>query len=205
MSLYSLIMFGGIYALAALTPGPGVAAVIARAMAIGLPGMFAFILGILIGDCFWLLCAALGLTAVSKVMAGILTSIRIIGALYMLWLAWQIWQAPISLINASSAAPKHESAWHAFVAGLSLTITNPKAIIFFLALLPAFVDLPTLTYMDVFKLLGVGAIVLPSVMWFYALLAIKMRQRIHNKNALRILNRGLSLVLVGIAFLLLTA
>ena len=61
MSFYGLLIFASVYLLAVATPGPGVAAIIARSLARGTQGAVAFIAGFWIGDLIWFSVAATGL------------------------------------------------------------------------------------------------------------------------------------------------
>jgi threonine/homoserine/homoserine lactone efflux protein len=87
MSLYGLLIFVAVYALAVATPGPGVAAIIARSLARGLKGAPAFIAGFLIGDLIWFTAAALGLSAIAQTGFAIFAVIKYAGAAYLLSLA----------------------------------------------------------------------------------------------------------------------
>jgi threonine/homoserine/homoserine lactone efflux protein len=66
MSLYGLWIFAAIYFLAVALPGPGIAAVVARALARGTQGAPAFIAGFLVGDLIWFTFAATGLAALAR-------------------------------------------------------------------------------------------------------------------------------------------
>ena len=66
MSFYGLLIFSSVYLLAVATPGPGVAAIIARSLARGTQGAVSFIAGFLIGDLIWFAVAATGLAALAQ-------------------------------------------------------------------------------------------------------------------------------------------
>ena len=71
MTLTSLIIFAAVYFVAVATPGPGVAALVARVLGQGLEGVAPFIAGYFVGDMFWLILAAMGLAVVAKAFAGV--------------------------------------------------------------------------------------------------------------------------------------
>ncbi len=102
MTLAGLALFIGVYAAAVASPGPGVAAVVARGLGRGLAGMPAFIAGFVVGDLVWFLAAALGLAAIAEAYAPLLTAIKYAGAAYLLYLAWKLWTAP----TTSAASPE---------------------------------------------------------------------------------------------------
>src|SRR5262245_2903521 len=103
MSSYGLVVFCAVYALAVATPGPGVAAVLARSLARGAQGAPAFLAGFLIGDLVWFAFAATGLAAIAKSVQGVFLIIKYAGALYLLYLAYRLWTAPARPLEVASA------------------------------------------------------------------------------------------------------
>ena len=91
MTIYGLLTFCAVYALAVAAPGPGVAAVIARGLAHGLKGTPAFIAGFMVGDLVWFAIAATGLAALAKTAATAFVAIKWTGVAYLLYLAWKLW------------------------------------------------------------------------------------------------------------------
>ena len=89
MSLYGLLVFSAVYLLAVATPGPGVAAIIARSLARGTHGALAFIAGFLIGDLIWFAFAATGLAALAQTAQTVFVVIKYAGAVYLLYLAYR--------------------------------------------------------------------------------------------------------------------
>ena len=96
MSFYGLLTFSAVYLMAVATPGPGVAAVIARSLARGAQGAPAFIAGFLVGDLIWFAVAATGLAALAQTAQVAFTVIKYLGAAYLLYLAYKLWTAPVS-------------------------------------------------------------------------------------------------------------
>ena len=140
MTLAGLLVFAAAYALAVASPGPGIAAVVGQVLGRGIRAAPALVAGILIGDLIWFTCAALGLAALAQAYAGIFLAIKWVGVAYLAFLAWKMWTSPVDALQAS-ADRKDISHVQLFISGLSLTLGNPKAIAFFMALLPAIVDL----------------------------------------------------------------
>ncbi|HHY50654.1 MAG TPA: LysE family translocator, partial [Alphaproteobacteria bacterium] len=139
MDLVTLAAFTIAYAIAVVVPGPGVAAVVARALGGGFRGAFPMVLGILAGDLIYLVFAVFGLAAIATWFGPVFTVIRWAGAAYLLYIAWTFWTARPGKeqIGAKSA----ESGWRTFLSGFALTMGNPKTIVFYLALLPTVVPL----------------------------------------------------------------
>ena len=143
MSFSSLLLFIGVYVAAVATPGPGIAALVARVLGRGLGGIAPFIAGFVAGDLIWFSVAATGLAVLAHEFAGIFTAIRLAGVAYLLYLAWNMWRAPAR--PADVEATGGASGSRSFLGALSLTLGNPKVIVFFLSIMPLVVDLEAMT------------------------------------------------------------
>jgi threonine/homoserine/homoserine lactone efflux protein len=203
MSLYGLLTFCAVYALAVATPGPGVAAVIARSLAHGLRGAPAFIAGFVVGDFTWFAIAATGLAALAKTAAALFVAIKWAGVVYLLYLAWKLWTAPAERVEVDDGG-RNQHGWRAFVASLMLTLANPKAILFFLALLPTVIDLASLDALRFVEISAAMIVVLPAVLGTYALLATKARELFTTPAAVRRLNRSSGVAMAGAAVVVAT-
>jgi threonine/homoserine/homoserine lactone efflux protein len=80
MSLHALGLFCFLYFLLSLTPGPGVAAILARVLAHGQKGLAAFILGFVVGDLIWFTLAASGMATVAHTAHSLMTALKYLGA-----------------------------------------------------------------------------------------------------------------------------
>ena len=142
MTLNALILFAAVYFAAVATPGPGVAALVARVLGQGLKGVAPFIAGYFVGDMVWLALAATGLAVVARTFAGAVHRD-------------QIRRRGLSALSgvadgdraraAGRAPPPVSRGWRAFLGALSLTLGNPKVMIFFLSIMPLVVDVRALT------------------------------------------------------------
>lgn len=198
MTLYGLSAFALVYALAVATPGPGVAAVLARAIGHGGRGAVAFIGGFLVGDLLWLSCAVSGLAVLAKSAYGLFVAVRYLGAAYLLYLAWRLWRAaPGTLARAVDGGA--ERPWRLFLGSLALTLGNPKTMVFFLAVLPSVVELRRLTLSGYAEIVLVIVCVLPAVLGSYTLCAARARSRLSHPATARWLQRGTGAVMAGAA------
>jgi threonine/homoserine/homoserine lactone efflux protein len=188
MSIYGLLTFCAVYALTVASPGPGVAAVIARGLAHGMKGTPAFIMGFLAGDLVWFGIAATGLAALARTAATLFVAIKWAGVAYLLYLAWQLWNTPAERVPV--AGDKGQHGWRAFMASFTLTLGNPKAILFFLALLPTVIDLTTLNLVSIVEISVAMCVVQPAVLVVYSFLAAKARDLFTTPRAVRRLNRS---------------
>ena len=120
-------------------------------------GVAPFIAGYFVGDMIWLTLAATGLAVIAKTFAGVFVAIKFAGAAYLLYLAWRMATAPAVVGAAPTAATR---GWRAFLGSLSLTLGNPKVMVFFLSIMPLVVDVRTLTAPALFELALFAAIVI---------------------------------------------
>lgn len=203
MSLTALAIFAGIYIAAVASPGPAVLALTARVLARGKQGMAGFIAGCALGDLIWLTLAAAGLAVIAQTMQGVLLVIKYAGVAYLLFLAYKLWKAPS---QPSQASPKLAANGNGamLVAGLSLTLSNPKTMVFFLAILPTLVDLSTLSPLGFVEIGLVIAICLPSILALYALVFDRARGAILGKFGMGKINKACAVGLAGAAGLVAT-
>jgi threonine/homoserine/homoserine lactone efflux protein len=198
MDLVTLVAFTIAYAIAVLVPGPGVAAVVARALGAGFWGAFPMVLGILAGDLVYFVFAVFGLAAVATWFGPIFTVIRWAGALYLLWIAYKFWTAKP---GNEQMAPKREDGWRTFLAGFSLTMGNPKTIVFYLAILPTVIPLDKMTPLAFTELTVIVVVVLLIIGCAYAALAAGAREFFKSSRALRWLNRTAAAIMATAAAL----
>jgi threonine/homoserine/homoserine lactone efflux protein len=203
MSIYGLLTFCAVYALAVATPGPGIAAIIARSLAHGFKGAPAFVAGFLVGDFVWFAIAATGLAALAKTAATVFIAIKWAGVAYLLFLAWKLWTAPAKSV-AVTEGDDRQHGWRAFVASFMLTLANPKAILFFLALLPTVVDLTTMNALTFIEISIAITIVQPLVLFSYVFLAARARRIFTTPSAVRRLNRSSGVAMAGAAVVVAT-
>ena len=198
MSHTSLLIFAGVYLAAIATPGPGIAALVARVLSHGLKGVAPFILGYVIGDWIWLIFAASGLHALAHAFAPVFLVVKYAGAAYLLVMAVSMWRAHTEDARVIGAKDKRTGR-QLFWASLTLTIGNPKVIVFFGSILPLVVDLDTMTLAEFFQIFVVSAICLVAVLAAYALAANGARALFQSARAMRVINRGAASIMAGAA------
>jgi len=198
MDLFTLSAFTVAYAIAVLVPGPGVAAVVARALGGGFWAAFPMVLGILAGDLVYLVFALFGLAAIATWFGPVFVIIKWASALYLLYIAWQFWSAKPG--TEQIGAKKDASRWKTFLSGFMLTMGNPKTIVFYLALLPTVVPLDKpITVLGFSELVTIVVVVLLIIACGYAGLAAAARDFFTSSRALRNLNRTAGAIMAGAA------
>lgn len=197
MDPVTLIAFTVAYAIAVVVPGPGVAAVVGRALGGGFAGAVPMVLGILVGDLIYLAFALFGLAAIAAWLGPVFFIVRWGGAAYLLYVAWTFWSARPGEEQIAGAS---EGGWRTFLSGLALTMGNPKTIVFYLALLPTIIPLDQpLTPLGLVELVAIITVVLLAVGLGYAGLAAAARTMLSSRRAIRLLNRGAGAVMAGAA------
>jgi threonine/homoserine/homoserine lactone efflux protein len=198
MDLASLLVFTGALVVAAASPGPGIAAIVARVLGRGMPGAIAFTAGVALGDVAWLTIAVLGLAVVAQTFHAVFLAIKYAGAAYLLYLAWRLWTAPVAARDVAPDATDVRRV-RLLLAGLAVTMGNPKVMVFYLALLPNIVDLAAVTLWGWLELSAVVLAVLALVYGAYVVLAARTRRLFSSPRAMRMVNRGSGTVMASAA------
>lgn len=197
MTLSSLLVFALALLVAAGSPGPSIAALVARVLTNGLRDVLPFLVAMWVGEAIWLTLAVTGLAVVAQTFYGLFVALKIVGILYLLWLAWQMWFAPIEA--KGEALPSGQRPWRMFAAGLTVTLGNPKIMVFYLALLPTLIDLKHVGLVAWGQLVVVMLAVLAGIDFAWALLATRARRLLRSPRAVRIANRTSASLMAGAA------
>jgi threonine/homoserine/homoserine lactone efflux protein len=198
MDVAALVLFAGTLAVAAASPGPGVTALVARVIGRGLARAGAFAAGLIVGDLVWLAVAILGLAVVAQTFHEVFAVIKYAGAAYLVYLAWRMWVAPVAARDIKADAHR-DGRLRLFLAGLALTLGNPKVVAFYLALLPNIIDLPGVGLFGYVELAGVAVVILTTVFGAYAVAAARARALFRSPRAMRWLNCAGGTMLAGAA------
>ncbi|WP_421994215.1 LysE family translocator [Reyranella sp.] len=202
MDIDRLALFAAAYLAIVVLPGPAVTALVARVLARGPRGAAAYVAGIAAGALVWFALAAAGLSVLAAAFAGVFVVLRYAGAAWLLYLAWKLWTSAPQPMEQSAVSGTGSGGL--FLAGLALNLGNPKAILFFLALLPSVVDLQGLTPLAAAEMAAIIVAVVAGVFGAYAVMAARLRRLLVSPQALRIANRGSSVAVAGAAALVAT-
>jgi threonine/homoserine/homoserine lactone efflux protein len=198
MTWYGLSVFALVYVVAVATPGPGVAAVIARSLGRGLHGAPAFIAGFMVGDLIWFTCAATGLAMLAQSAYTVFLVVKYAGVAYLLYLAYRLWTAPPNPVDTSQKVSR-DRPLQLFLGSLALTLGNPKTMIFFLAVLPTVVELKSLSVTGFFEIVLVIMVALPAVLGSYAFGASRARRLFSKPETVRWVQRGTGVAMASAA------
>lgn len=182
----ALMLFAGALALASGSPGPSIAALVARVLSRGPRSVLPFLAAMWIGEALWLACAVFGLALLAQGFQIAFAALKWAGVAYLAFLAWKMWTAPV---GAAEPLPEAGSGWRLFGAGLAVTLGNPKIMVFYLALLPSLLDLSAVTLVGWAELTAVMAAVLIAVDLAWVLAAAQARRALQTPRARRAANR----------------
>lgn len=178
-SVATLLAFGLIALGLVLTPGPNMLYLASRSISQGRKAGLISLAGIGVGFLFYMLCAALGITALVFAIPYAYDALRLGGAVYLGYLAWQALKpggrAPFAVRALPSDSPRR-----LFAMGLLTNLLNPKAAVLYLSLLPQFV-VP-----------GKGSVLLQSVLLGAEQITISM-----TVNALVVIGAGTLAAFLG--------
>lgn len=188
------------------SPGPGIFAVVARALASGFWPAMALSAGLAAGDLVWLVAAVSGLAVVAQAMGEFFIILKIAGGLYLAWLGVKAWRsrpvpAPEEGVVVPVVGPDARSRTRqilgTFTGGVAVTLSNPKAILFYLAVLPTILNLDAFTPAGLVSAGAVVVVVLMVVCGGYAFLADRARRVLRSQRAMRRVNRVSGVLLIG--------
>ena len=124
----------------AITPGPGVFYVVTRSVSQGRRSGFASVAGVAVGNLGNAIGASLGLAALFAVSSAAFTVVKVLGALYLIWLGVQVLRKPSAAVTTAPLEPA--DLRRIFADGFLVALLNPKTTIFYAAFLPQFVHQP---------------------------------------------------------------
>ena len=137
--LASLLGFALVSLGIGLTPGPNMIYLISRSITQGRGAGLISLGGVALGFVFYMLCAAFGISALLLAVPYAYDALRLAGAAYLLWLAWQVvkpgGRSPFQVKKLTVDGPKK-----LFAMGFVTNLLNPKIAMLYLALLPQFID-----------------------------------------------------------------
>jgi threonine/homoserine/homoserine lactone efflux protein len=202
MTVSSLAAFALALVIMADTPGPSIAALIARVLTNGVRDVLPFLAAMWLGEALWLTLAVAGLSAFARTFSAGLIVLKLAGVAYLLLLAWKMWSAPAD--GDAGDLPKTRSPWRMFTAGLLVTLGNPKIMLFYLALLPTLIDLAHVGVVAWAQLVATMLAVLIAADCFWSLLAARARRFLVSRRARRIANRTSAAAMAGAALAIAT-
>lgn len=198
----TLLIFAGMLFFAAGSPGPSIAALVARVLTSGWRDVMPFLAAMWIGEAIWLTLAVWGLAALATTFHTAFLVLKWVGVAYLVYIAWRLWRRDPR--TREGAVPERGSAAGLFGAGLAVTLGNPKIAVFYLALLPTIIDLGAITVGGWLALTLTMLAVLVVIDLAWVALAARARRLLRTPAAVRIANRCSAGMMAGAATLIAT-
>jgi homoserine/homoserine lactone efflux protein len=198
----------------ALSPGSGAVLSMSHGLAYGVRNTSATIAGLQLGLAVVMVIAGVGVGALLVASATAFTVVKVLGAAYLIWLGLKQWRAPVTeqagpgreppvsgVVPVSGTMPDHRQR---FLIGLMTNLTNPKSIVFMVAVLPQFMNPSRPVWLQLLILMVTAMSVDTVVMHGFALLASRAKRWLGGVRARRTQNRvfGGILMFMGAALLL---
>lgn len=197
VTLHELLLYAGGSVLLWMVPGPVWVALTARALSGGFASAWPLAIGVALGDLLWPLTAIFGLTWILSIYGDFLQMLR--------WLAAVIFVVMgILLIRKPAVAPSSDGRmtkpgmWAGFMVGVAAVIGNPKAILFYMGVLPGFFDLSRVNGWDIVAILLVSATIPMLGNLGLALFLDRVRLLLSSPKSIRRLNRISGTLLIGV-------
>lgn len=182
----------------ALSPGSGAVLSMSHGLAYGVKKTSATILGLQLGLAVILLVAGMGVGALLLASATAFLVVKVLGAGYLIWLGWSQWRAPVAAQTDATLLPNAAlSVRQRVTRGFITNVTNPKGIVFMVAVLPQFIDPQRPMGLQLLILLVTTVAVDLVVMHGYAWLASSLQAWMRGARARLMQNRVFGGVLMA--------
>ena len=182
-----------------IVPGPSVFLIIVRSMTSNLSQGLITIGGIVFANIIFIMLVVYGVGALVASMDGLYKIIKFSGSAYLFWLGVKLLMTKAKIVEIEEVV---ESSWKAnFIAGFIVTISAPRAILFYVSFLPNVIDLNKAKVPDVLLLMLIAAIAVGGAKLPYALLAYKSSLFLQEEKPKRVMNvlAGVVMLLIGCA------
>jgi threonine/homoserine/homoserine lactone efflux protein len=199
IALPDLLLYCGALVILFITPGPVWLAMMARSLSGGFRAAWPLAVGVSIGDMLWPLVAILGISWILSVFDIFMAVLRWIACGVFLVMGALLIRHAGDGIDRDSRLTR-PGMWHGFAAGLIAILGNPKAVLFYMGVLPGFFDLRTITGADVAAILAVSVAIPLAGNLLIAGFVGHLRALVTRPETLRRINIGAGalLILVGL-------
>ncbi len=200
LGIPELALYAGALLILFLTPGPVWVALVARAISGGFQAAWPLALGVVVGDVLWPLLAIFGLSFMVSVYAGFLDILRYAGAIIFIIMGVLLIRHADRALSTDKRLTR-PGMWAGFLAGLLVILGNPKAILFYMGVLPGFFDIALVTGWDIFAICLLSAVIPLFGNLVLAVMVGHVKRFLASPKAVRRTNlgAGTALILVGIA------
>lgn len=197
VTLHQLLLYAGGMALLWIIPGPVWVALTARALSGGFASAWPLAIGVALGDLIWPMAAIFGLTWILSVYGGFLLVLRWVAAVVFIGMGILLIRKPVTAPTTDGRMTR-PGMWAGFVVGIAAVIGNPKAILFYMGVLPGFFDLSKVNGFDIAAILAISALIPMLGNIALALFLDRARQLLSSPSSIRKLNLGSGILLIAV-------
>ncbi|MGB0494018.1 MAG: LysE family translocator [Paracoccaceae bacterium] len=198
-TFFDLALYAGGIFILFLTPGPVWMALVARTLSGGFGSAWPLALGVVIGDILWPIIAILGLSWVAMQYDGLLDLLKYVATLIFFVLGFSLISNPDRAVNSDNRLTR-PGQLAGFIAGVAIILSNPKAILFYIGVLPGFFDLSRVTLLDIVAICTISAVLPFLGNLTLSIMVDRVRHLLSSPATLRKVNTisGILLILVGV-------
>ena len=198
---FDLLLYPGAIVILFLTPGPVWVALTARALSGGFRQSWPLAVGVSLGDLMWPLAAIFGLAWILTVYDGFIDNLRWVAVATFVIMGYALIRNAERPVSADSRLTRPGRA-SGFMAGVVVILANPKAILFYMGVLPGFFDLGRITVADIAAILLISAMIPLAGNLGLALMIDRVRRLLQSPRALARTNRISGVLLIGVGVLI---
>ncbi len=198
-----LLLYAGALVILFMTPGPVWVALLARSLAGGFQAAWPLAIGVAIGDIIWPLVAVLGVAWLVSEFAGFMDMLKWVAVIVFLIMGVLLIRNADHALDANSRLTR-PGMWAGFVAGVAVIIGNPKAVLFYMGVLPGFFDLMQVTAADMAAICTLSFVVPLVGNLILAASVDRVRILLKSQMAIRRMNMTAGLLLVGVGLVIAT-
>jgi threonine/homoserine/homoserine lactone efflux protein len=197
LSAYDLLLYAGALLILFMTPGPVWVALLARSLSGGFQAAWPLAMGVAIGDIVWPLVAVLGVSWLVSEFAGFMELLKWVAVIVFLAMGVGLIRNADHALSANSRLTR-PGMWAGFLAGLAVIIGNPKAVLFYMGVLPGFFDLSRVTAIDMAVICMLSFVVPLGGNLLLAASVDRVRGLLKSPAALRRMNTIAGWLLIGV-------
>lgn len=184
-----------------ISPGPGIVAVLSRALSAGFWPALIFGAGLAIGDMVYLIAVMLGGSVLADSFPSVFITMQVVGAVWLTYMAWQLWFGDKAMADTAADAGKAQTktVWSELALAFFISCANPKVIVFYIAVLPGFVDLSALSFAKGATMVVIAYVGLLCGVLTYIVPAYPMKRFLSTRLGALVFNRISAVLLVVVS------
>src|SRR6056300_236002 len=197
MSLQEILALLLIILVFVVSPGPGTLAVFGKSMQQGFIAAFFLSFGLILGDITYLVAVILSLDFFSNTIASYMAQVKIVGGMYLIYLGIQSWRSGSFKIKKNISK---KGNFAEFVTGYLISMANPKVMVFYIAILPNFINLKNLSLLIASEIIIITFLGLMAGISVINLGASKIKNKLESSDSNAYINRivGSIMMVAGI-------